>query len=577
MGFGVTNIKIDPYLNIDAGTMSPFEHGEVYVLDDGGEADLDLGNYERFMGTTLTRDNNITTGKIYNSVIEKERTGDYLGKTVQVVPHITDAIQNWVERVARVPVDGSGKEADVCIIELGGTVGDIESMPFIEAMRQFQFRVGKDNFCLLHVSLVPVVGAVGEQKTKPTQQSVRELRAAGLDADLLVCRSSHPLQEGIREKLSLFCHVATSAVVGVHDVSNIYKVPLILHPQGLVDALTKKLSLAPPRAEPDLRGWEKLATRCDVLIQTENKTRICIVGKYTELSDAYLSISKAVLHASLYVKAAVEVKWIEAHHLEEKHKQDNPQEHTTAWELLRSGAGILVPGGFGNRGIEGMIVAANYARTHDVPYLGVCLGLQILVIEVCRNLLGLKDANSQEFRNEQSKAVKGQAPPDKKVEQEAISADPNDVVIFMPEISKTHMGGTMRLGKRKTIFREYKEVKERPSIVRQLYDEIHGPAEFVEERHRHRYEVNPKMIQSIEEGTPLRFVGVDDKGERMEIVEVLQTQYCVGVQFHPEFLSRPLKASPVFVGLVLAASGRLDEWIVNRKTKRLNQSKEDLF
>ncbi|KAL5989916.1 hypothetical protein ACLOJK_010811 [Asimina triloba] len=447
----------DPYLNTDAGTMSPFEHGEVFVLDDGGEVDLDLGNYERFLDLKLTRDNNITTGKIYQSVINKERRGDYLGRTVQVVPHITDAIQEWIERVALIPVDGKEGPADVCVIELGGTIafdppfyiatGDIESMPFIEALGQFSYRVGPGNFCLIHVSLVPVLSVVGEQKTKPTQHSVRGLRGLGLTPNILACRSA--------------------------------------------------------------------------------TVRIAMVGKYTGLSDSYLSVLKALLHASMACRKKLIVDWVPATDLEDATAKQSPDAYKAAWQLLRGADGILVPGGFGDRGVKGKILATKYARENKIPFFGICLGMQIAVIEYSRSILRLQDANSTEF-------------------------DPNTknpCVIFMPEShatqgSTTHMGGTMRLGSRRTYFH----------VADCLSAKLYGNAKYVDERHRHRYEVNPDMISDLEDAG-LSFVGKDETGTRMEILELPSHPYFVGVQFHPEFKSRPAKPSALFLGFIAAASG----------------------
>ncbi|PRP77477.1 hypothetical protein PROFUN_14297 [Planoprotostelium fungivorum] len=521
LGYRVTSVKIDPYINIDAGTMSPFEHGEVFVLDDGGEVDLDLGNYERFIDSTLTRDNNITTGKIYNHVIEKERVGGYLGKTVQVVPHICNAIQDWVERVSVIPVDGSNNTPDICIIELGGTVGDIESMPFIEAMRQFQFRVGKGNFCLFHVSLVPTVGKSQELKTKPTQQSVRELRALGLTPDAIFCRSASPLPAHVKEKISLFCHVPEANVISVYDVSNIYRVPLILDPQGVHNIIYSALQLMPRTPKEDaLKEWSKLAESYDRLHnEAIPPVHIAVVGKYTELDDAYHSISSALQHASLRSDQRLVIDWVEASNLEENVEREDPESYHKAWDYVKKANGILVPGGFGDRGVEGKILAAQYCRTSKKPYLGICLGLQIMAVEVCRNVLGWKDANSTEFSAETS----------------------HPVVINMPEISKTHMGGTMRLGKR-----------DKTSTLRKLY----GDVDEIDERHRHRYEVNPDLVPEIESKSNLRFVAQDETGKRMEIAEMLEHPYMVAVQYHPEFKSRPLRPSPPFVGLILAAAGK---------------------
>tara|TARA_X000001036_G_scaffold117442_6_gene110906 strand:+ start:10701 stop:12371 length:1671 start_codon:yes stop_codon:yes gene_type:complete len=515
-GLSVTSIKIDPYLNSDAGTMSPFEHGEVFVLDDGGEVDLDLGNYERFLDVALTRDNNITTGKVYAKVIEKERRGDYLGKTVQVVPHITNEIQDWIEAVAHVPADGTSSTPDACVIELGGTVGDIESAPFIEALRQFQFRAGKGNVCFVHVSLVPVMGPVGEQKTKPTQHTVKELRGLGIIPDILVCRSENPLDTETKSKLAAFCHVSEDAVVSAHDVSNLYQIPISLHKQSVLRMVSNNLGFNIPNSLPMLDEWKEMADKVDML---EDEVRIAMVGKYTGLSDSYLSVIKALQHSAFAVNRKLIIDWIESTNLD-------PIERTPmyddAWTILKAADGILVPGGFGNRGVEGKIAAANYARVNNVPYLGVCLGLQIATIEFCRNVLGLDGANSAEFDE----------------------SAPVQAVVFMPEISKTHMGGTMRLGTKPTPFL-VDDCK-----VRRLY----GGAGHVDERHRHRYEVNPDLIERIE-AAGLIYVGKDETGERCEIMELEGHPYYVGTQYHPEFKSRPNRPSPPFLGLLKASCG----------------------
>ena len=515
-GLRVTSIKIDPYLNSDAGTMSPFEHGEVFVLDDGGEVDLDLGNYERFLDVALTRDNNITTGKVYAKVIEKERRGDYLGKTVQVVPHITNEIQDWIEAVAHVPADGTSSTPDACVIELGGTVGDIESAPFIEALRQFQFRAGKGNVCFVHVSLVPVMGPVGEQKTKPTQHTVKELRGLGIIPDILVCRSENPLDTETKSKLAAFCHVGEDAVVSAHDVSNLYQIPISLHKQSVLRMVSNNLGFNIPNSLPMLDEWKEMADKVDML---EDEVRIAMVGKYTGLSDSYLSVIKALQHSAFAVNRKLIIDWIESTNLD-------PIERTPmyddAWAILKAADGILVPGGFGNRGVEGKIAAANYARVNNVPYLGVCLGLQIATIEFCRNVLGLDGANSAEFDE----------------------SAPVQAVVFMPEISKTHMGGTMRLGTKPTPFL-VDDCK-----VRRWY----GGAGHVDERHRHRYEVNPELIEMIE-AAGLIYVGKDETGERCEIMELEGHPYYVGTQYPPEFKSRPNRPSPPFLGLLKASCG----------------------
>ncbi|KAK9451792.1 CTP synthase N-terminus-domain-containing protein [Limtongia smithiae] len=530
-GYKVSAIKIDPYMNIDAGTMSPLEHGEVFVLDDGGEVDLDLGNYERYLDVTLTRENNITTGKIYSHVIERERKGDYLGKTVQVVPHITNAIQDWIERVAKIPVDDSDEEPDVCIVELGGTVGDIESAPFVEALRQFQFRVGSENFALIHVSLVPVVN--GEQKTKPTQVAVRDLRGLGLTPDIVACRCTQKLEASTCEKISMFCHVGPDQVLVVHDLSSIYHVPLLLDQQKIIQQLSKKLHLEnlTPKESFVSKGtalwndWKLLTSTHDRMFEGVN---IVLVGKYTHLKDSYISVIKALEHSALRCQRKLTINWVEATDLEVDASETNRVNFHKAWHNVCSADGILVPGGFGSRGTEGMVAAAKWARENKVPYLGICLGLQIAVIEYARNVMGITDAQSEELVPE---------PP------------ANPLVVFMPEVSKTHLGGTMRLGLRPTKFQANTEW----SKLRQLY----GGVDTVHERHRHRYEINPKYVLELEKAG-LDFVGKDERGERMEILELKNHPYFVGTQYHPEYLSRVLEPSKPYLGFLAASSGILD-------------------
>lgn len=526
-GLNVTSVKIDPYLNVDAGTFSPYEHGEVFVLDDGGEVDLDLGNYERFLDVKLHRDNNITTGKLYLNVIEKERRGDYLGKTVQVIPHITTAIQDWIEEVSTKPVDGSGNTPDVCVIELGGVIGDIEGMPYIEAMRQFQFKVGPSNFCCCHVSLIPET-AGGEMKSKPTQMSVRELRGLGLTPDVILARSkTREIDDSLKEKISMFCHVSPKQVLGVPDVSSVYRVPSLLHDQGLVDYLITKLQLKVPKINPKsfLYQWKQLAERYD---HPYEEVEIAVVGKYTKFEDSYMSVIKALKHSALASRRTLVVKWVEAANLEDEARAKTPVVYHEAWQSLCSCDGVLVPGGFGSRGAEGKILAARWARKNKKPYLGICLGLQIAVIEFARDVLGWEGANSIEIDPE----------------------TPHPVVIEMPEHNQGQLGGTMRLGKRKTIFKPVK------SVAKQLY----GNVDYIEERHRHRYEVNPSLVHCFEE-KGLQFVGQDIDGERMEVVELDDHPFYLAVQFHPEFLSRPLKPSPCYLGFILASCGKLQSYL----------------
>ncbi|NP_001135804.1 CTP synthase [Nasonia vitripennis] len=526
-GIHVTSIKIDPYINIDAGTFSPYEHGEVYVLDDGGEVDLDLGNYERFLDVILHKDNNITTGKVYEHVIRKERKGDYLGKTVQVVPHITDAIQEWVEKISKQPVTDDGKIPEVCIVELGGTIGDIEGMPFVEAFRQFQFRVKRENFCCAHVSLVPSPKSTGEPKTKPTQSSVRELRGLGLSPDLIICRSEKPIGDSIKEKVSNFCHVAPQQVITIHDLSSIYRVPLLMEEQGIIQYLNERLQLniQMPLPLTFMSTWRNLAERVDHLRKTVN---IALVGKYTKLEDAYASVIKALQHASIKSGYKLKLSFIDAVHLEQESKEAEPVLYHKAWQQLCSADGVIVPGGFGQRGINGKIEACKWCREHNTPLLGICLGLQTIVIEFARNVLKLEDANSTEMDPECK----------------------NPLVIDMPEHNQGDMGGTMRLGKRPTRFIPQQ------STLRQLY----GNEEIIQERHRHRYEVNPKYVNDLE-ASGLKFVGRDEENIRMEIVELEGHDYYVATQFHPEYLSRPLKPSPPFLGLILASVGKLKSYL----------------
>lgn len=521
-GLHVTSIKIDPYLNTDAGTMSPYEHGEVFVLDDGGEVDLDLGNYERFLDVTLTRDHNITTGKVYSLVIDRERKGDYLGKTVQVIPHITDAIQDWIERVAHIAVDGSKSTPDVCIVELGGTVGDIESSVFLEALRQFRYKVGQDNFCHVHVSLVPVVGGSQEQKSKPTQHGVKELRAVGLQPDIILCRSTAPLSRATRAKISQFCMVPDTHVVSVHDVSNIFKVPLLMLEQRVPSLVMGTLRINRMSPE-DIPQWRAVAEAAEAALPP---VRIGIVGKYTGLSDSYLSVTKALQHAAVAARRKLVLEWVDSSLLELPAEGKTPEQYAASWAMLKSLDGILVPGGFGDRGIEGKILAIKWARENKVPFFGICMGLQVAVIEYCRSVLGIKDATSAEF--------------------DPHAAHP--VVLYMPEISTTHMGGTMRLGSRRTVLKE-------GTIAHTLYGAVQG----VDERHRHRYEVNPEYVDKIQKAG-LIFSGRDERNQRMECVELPSGShpYFFAVQYHPEFLSRPLKPSPPFLGLVKAAAAKAD-------------------
>ncbi|EPS38207.1 hypothetical protein H072_7932 [Dactylellina haptotyla CBS 200.50] len=536
----VSAIKIDPYMNIDAGTMAPTEHGECFVLDDGGEVDLDLGNYERYLNVTLTREHNITTGKIYQHVINRERQGKYLGRTVQVVPHITDAIQDWIERVARIPVDDTGEEPEVCIIELGGTVGDIESAPFIEAMRQLRRRAGKGNFMQIHVSLIPVIG--GEQKTKPTQAAIREARSSGLAPDLIACRCSEALTPTTINKIAMFCQVEPEDVVQVVDVGLTYRVPLLLEQQNLVSLLTTTLQLDQITIPPHLYSkgqntWARWKSLVHAATTLHDEVKVTLVGKYTSLHDSYLSVTKSLEHAAMHCGRKLVLEWVDSSDLEQETAKSNPASYHRAWHMVCTANGIIVPGGFGTRGTEGMIAAANWARTRKVPYLGICLGMQIAVIEFARNVCGLTEATSEEFSEEAEKAKE-------------------PIIVFMPEIDKQTMGGNMRLGIRPTVFQQNTGW----SKLRELY----GQPDQILERHRHRYEVNNKYVAQLEEAG-LPFVGKDTAGERMEVVELKEHPWFVGVQYHPEYLSRVLKPSKPYLGFIAAACGSLERLLEANK------------
>ncbi|KAH8923496.1 CTP synthase [Atractiella rhizophila] len=464
--------------------------------------------------------------KIINQVIENERKGDvYLGSTVQVIPHVTDAIQEWIENAARISVDDSGEEADVCIIELGGTVGDIESMQFVEALRQFQFKVGSDNFALIHVSLVPDIH--GEKKTKPTQASVKDLRGLGLTPDLIACRCSSPLNQAIKQKISNFTHVGPDQVLAVHDVASIYHVPLLLREQGLLVRLYGVQ--AEIEGQELMRRWKEMTEMSAGFLHSQerlhDKVHIVLVGKYTSLKDSYTSVVKALEHASFRCRRKLVLTWVDSSSLEPQAEKESPKEYHEAWHALCSASGIIIPGGFGVRGTGGMILAARWAREKKVPFLGICLGFQVAVIEWARNVLGHFDANSTEL--------------DPQTEHQTI--------IYMPEISRTHLGGTQRLGLRPTIFQSRHKSQ---SIMRRLY----GGRDKVWERHRHRYEVNPLMVDELE-NSGISFVGRDDRGERMQIFEVFDHPYYVGLQSHPELCTRPLNPSPPYLGFVAAAAG----------------------
>ena len=496
-GYKVTAVKIDPYLNVDAGTMNPYEHGEVFVMADGAEVDLDLGNYERFLNCDLTSDHNITTGKVFKKVIEKERRGDYLGQTVQIIPHIVREIVDGIKDAAK------NAKADICVVELGGTVGDIESMPFMEAARLLGREEGRDNVMFIHTTLVPIVGSVGEQKTKPTQHSVKELQGLGIRPDVIVGRSDKKLDEDIASKIAFFADIPREAVISAPDARTIYEVPLIFLEQKVPELIEKRLGLKAKK--PNVKKWRNFVDR---ITNGGDEVEIAIIGKYTSLKDSYISHEETLLYAGAVLGCKVKIRWIEAPDLEDSGSTD----------ALEGVDGVIVPGGFGSRGSEGKIMAAKWARTNQVPYLGVCFGFQLATVEFCRNVLGLKDANSSEL-----------APEGK-----------NSVIDILPEQEGVKdMGATMRLGDHK--------VKLSKGKARDLY----GKAE-VYERHRHRYEINPDYIDKIEKAG-MKYTGRDNGGRRMEVLELEEHPYYVASQFHPEFKSRPDKPSPLHLGLVKAA------------------------
>jgi len=493
MGYKVVPIKIDPYINIDAGTMNPFQHGEVYVLKDGTEVDLDFGHYERFIGVELTYDHNITTGKIYRNVIEKERRGEYLGQTVQIIPHVTDEIKSWIRRVAR------ESKAEICVVEIGGTVGDIESMPFLEAIRQMHNEEKDEDFVLVHVTLVPIDSG-GEQKTKPTQHSVKELRGIGLQPDVIVARCKERLKIETKKKISLFCDVPVEAVISNEDVGEIYEVPLIFKREELDKYLLRKLKL---EKRKDSKEWEKIVEK---LKKLDKEVKIAIVGKYINVKDSYLSIKEALKHGGIKAGCKVKVEWIDSEELE---KGDNVEIDAD---------GIIVPGGFGQRGAEGKIKAIKYARENDIPFLGICFGFQLAIIEFARNVVGWTDANSSE-----------------------LAKTTHPVIDLLPEQKNVKsLGGTMRLG-------ELEVFLVKGTMVHRLYGK-----DRILERHRHRYEVNPEFIPVLQD-YGLVFSGFSENGNRAEVVEIPDNSFFLGTQYHPEFKSRPYSPSPPFVGLVKAA------------------------
>jgi CTP synthase len=505
-GLKVTLIKLDPYLNVDPGTMSPFQHGEVFVTDDGAETDLDLGHYERFITTRMKRANNFTTGQIYKSVLEKERRGDYLGKTVQVIPHVTSEIQEFVKRGAA--------DVDVAIVEIGGTVGDIESLPFLEAVRQMGLKLGPSSSAYVHLTYVPYIAAAGELKTKPTQHTVQKMREIGIQPDVLLCRADRPIPDDEREKISLFTNVQMHGVISMWDVDTIYKVPRLLHEQGLDELICMKLQLLTRPAH--LERWDRLVREVE---QPQASVTIAMCGKYTDLSDSYKSLNEALRHAGIHNHARVQIEYVDAESL-------TPE---TAGQLAAFDA-ILVPGGFGKRGIEGKIVAAQYAREHGVPYLGICLGMQVATIEYARHVAGLTDANSTEFEPETAHPVIA-------LIEEWQDRDGS----IQKRSSTSDLGGTMRLGAQSS------DVK--PGT---LAHRIYGPV--VTERHRHRYEANVNFLPKLQQAG-LVISALTQREKLTEIVELPQDvhPWFMGVQFHPEFKSTPWDGHPLFSSYVKAA------------------------
>lgn len=497
-GLKVTIQKFDPYINVDPGTMSPYQHGEVYVTDDGAETDLDLGHYERFTDVNLTKYNNITTGKVYSTVINKERRGDYLGGTVQVIPHITDEIKKKVITV------GKEQDVDVVITEIGGTVGDIESNPFLEAIRQIKYDVGKANVMYIHVTLVPYLSKAGELKTKPTQHSVKELRSIGIQPDILVCRSEKPLNEGLKKKIALFCNVAEGDVIENLDADNLYEVPLLLEEEGLASLVCKGLALKD--CTPDLSKWNAMIYK---MKQCQGETVIGLVGKYVELRDAYLSVAEALNHAGIANGTNVKIKWIHSEAVNLNNYID----------IFKDLDGILIPGGFGDRGIEGKILASKYARENKTPFLGICLGMQMAVVDFAKHILEFEDADSSEFNKETTHPLIHLMPDQKDVENK---------------------GGTMRLGIYPCKLKE-------GSKARQAYGE-----DLIYERHRHRYEFN-NQFRDIVESNGMKITGLSPDERLVEIVELEDHPWYVAAQYHPEFKSRPTKSHPLFRDFVKAS------------------------
>lgn len=500
-GFKVAVQKLDPYINVDPGTMSPYQHGEVYVLDDGAETDLDLGHYERFIDNRLSRFSNFTTGQVYAEIIANERRGDYLGGTIQVIPHITNEIKRRIGLVSK------ETKADIVILEVGGTVGDIESQPFLEALRQLRNEVGRENCLFVHVTWLPTIGATGEMKTKPTQHSVAALRSIGISPNIIIARADSPVDKGLCEKIALFCDVEKDAVIPMATASVLYEVPLLLEKLGVGDLVVDKLGLKSKR-KPNMRPWKKLV---DDVRKPKPTVKVALVGKYVELQDAYMSVREALKHAALANGVEVEISWI--------HSVDLEKDKDKSWDIIKKTDAILVPGGFGSRGIEGKVLAARYARENKIPYLGLCLGMQVMCIDFARNVLDLEDANSSEF--------------DRSTEHPVID-------LMIDQRSITDMGGTMRLGLYPCLLQKGTKAAHAYGVSR------------VDERHRHRFEFNNAYREDFSKHGMV-FSGLSPDGKLVEIVELAEHPYMVASQFHPEFLSRPMKPHPLFLGLLKAA------------------------
>ena len=516
-GLKVTMTKLDPYINVDPGTMSPFQHGEVFVTEDGTETDLDLGHYERFLKTTMTKKNSFSTGQVYESVLRKERKGEYLGATVQVIPHITDEIKRRVYESADDCIDAGGRvtqgSVDVALIEVGGTVGDIESLPFLEAIRQMRFELGSERSLFIHLTLIPYIRSAGEIKTKPTQHSVKELRSIGIQPDILICRSEQPIPHSERRKIALFTNVEEKAVISAVDAASIYKIPLLLHDQGLDDIVVNKLRLDVPPA--NLAEWEAVV---DALEHSDNEATIAIVGKYVDHSDAYKSLNEALIHAGIRTRTKVNIVYIDSEMIEDE-----------GVARLKGIDAILVPGGFGERGVEGKIATVRYARENKIPYLGICLGMQVAVIEFARDAAGLEGAHSTEF----------------------LPTSPHPVIGLITEWmaesgqleirnEQSDLGGSMRLGGQQCRLQQN-------SLAFELYQK-----DVITERHRHRYEFNSQYLEKLEQAG-MRFSGKSIDGRLVEVVEIPDHPWFLACQFHPEFTSTPRKGHPLFSGFVVAA------------------------